>query len=150
MAVRLAPDLGGARRIGLLEVTSTPSIRPTVLLGGLDPIFEVGIARALGEGGAEVISDAHRGADGLVLQATDSHPDAIVLGDGPDCTPDLGARLRAAAPSATIVLWRSDATTVALIAPGAEAPRMMPAPTADQLLVELFGYSEKGASCPST
>jgi hypothetical protein len=131
-------------------VTPTPSTRPTVLLGGLDPIFEVGIARALGEGGADVISDAHRGADGLVLQATDSHPDAIVLGDGPECTPDLGARLRAAAPAATIVLWRSDATTVALLTPGADAPRMMPAPTADQLLVELFGYSGKGASCPST
>jgi hypothetical protein len=120
------------------------------MLAGLDPIFELGIARALGEGGAEVISDAHRGADGLVLQATDSCPDAIVLGDGPGCTPDLGARLRAAAPSSTIVLWRSDASTVALLAPGAEAPRMMPAPTADQLLMELFGYSGKGASCPST
>jgi hypothetical protein len=120
------------------------------MLGGLDPIFELGIARALGEGGAKVISDAHQGADALVLRATDSCPDAIVLGDGPGSAPDLGSRLRAAAPQAMIVLWRSDATTVALLTPGANTPRMMPAPTADQLLIELFGYSGKGASCPST
>ena len=124
-----------------------------MLLGGLDPIFEVGIARALGDGGADVIADGRRGADGLVSQASDRAPDAIVLGDGPGSTPDLGARLRVAAPRATIVLWRKDAHMVALLAPGAGAPRMVPAPTAhtaDQLLIELFGPSGKGATCPST
>jgi hypothetical protein len=121
-----------------------------VLLGGLDPIFEVGIARALGERGADVIGDDRAGADGLVLQATDACPDAIVLGDGPGSAPDLGARLRAAVPAATIVLWPSDARMVALIAPGADPPRVLRAPTPDQLLTELFGTSGKGATCPST
>lgn len=131
-------------------MTSTPPIRPTVLLGGLDPIFELGIARALGEGGADVISDAHHGADALVLQAADSHPDAIVLGDGPGTAPDLRDRLRVAAPAATIVLWRNDATRIALLAPEPADARLIPAPTPDQLLIELFGDSGKGASCPST
>jgi hypothetical protein len=130
-------------------VSSSPQSRPTVLLGALEPIFEVGMARALREGGADVINDGQCGGDGLVLQAADSLPDAIVLGDGLGTPSDLRDRLGVAAPHATIVLWRSDA--IVLIAPGSDdPPRVMAAPTPKQLLIELFGHSGKGASCPST
>ena len=122
-----------------------------MLLAGLDPILQVGIARALYDGGAEVIGDdADPDADTLVLRAGDLAPNAIVLGEVPSATPGLGARLREAVPLATIVLWRSDAHVVAVLVPGESAARVTPAPTAEQLSRELFGYSGKGATCPST
>lgn len=108
------------------------------------------MARALADGGAEVLDDPLPHPDALVRRAAESGPDAIVLGDVPSHSPDLSARLRAAAPGATLVLWGTDARDVAVLAPGAEAPRVMPAPTARELSQELFGQSGKGETCPST
>jgi hypothetical protein len=121
-----------------------------VLLAGLDPILQLGIARALAEGGAEVLDDGRAEPDDLVRRAAELGPDAIVVGDGPSCAPDLGARLRAAAPGATLVLWRTDAQMVAVLAPGADAPRVLPAPAAEELSKQLFGRAGKGETCPST
>jgi hypothetical protein len=131
-------------------VTRAALTRPVVLLAGLDPIFQVGIERALVDGGADVLPDIHTTADALVEQAATSCPDAIVLGDAPGSHPDLGSRMRAAAPAATIVLWGTDARMVAVLVPDAESPRLMPAPSAADLSKELFGHSGKGETCPST
>lgn len=120
-----------------------------MLLAGLDPIFQVGIARALSDSGADVLGDPHETVDALLQHASSSRPDAIVLGDVPSSGPDLSARLRVAAPGATIVLWRTDAQMVAVLVPDEEA-RVMPAPTAAELSNELFGHSGKGETCPST
>jgi hypothetical protein len=122
-----------------------------VLLAGLEPIFQVGMARALSDGGADVLDGVQPDSDALVRRAAESGPDAIVLGDGqPGSAPDLGARLRAAAPGATLVLWRMDADVVAVLTPGEDNPRVIPAPTAQELSKELFGHSGEGETCPST
>ena len=130
-------------------MAGTPTPPLVVLLAGLDPIFHLGMARALTDGGAVILEESQPDADALVRRAADSGPDAIVLGDRPG-QPDLGARLRAAAPGATLVLWRTDARMVAVLSPGCETPRVMPAPTAGELSNELFGPAVKGETCPST
>lgn len=121
-----------------------------MLLARLEPIFQVGLARALADGGAEVIDETNPNPDALVRQAAERGPDAIVLGDGAGAISNVGERLRAAAPGATLVLWRTGARVVAVLVPGAESPRVIPAPNADQLSNELFGSSAKGEICPST
>jgi hypothetical protein len=131
-------------------VTGDPDSRPRVLLAGLDPIFQVGMVRALTDGGADVLDGNLPNPDALVRRAAECGPDAIVVGDGPNSAPDLGARLRAAAPGATLVLWRTDARVVAVLVPGADSPRVRRAPTAEELSRELFGPSGKGETCPST
>jgi hypothetical protein len=121
-----------------------------VLLAGLDSIFQVGVARALADGGAEVLDETLSNADALVRRAAERSPDAIVFGDGLISAAELGARLRVAAPAATLVLWRADASAVAVFEPGVDSPRVMPAPTAAELSNELFGPSAKGETWPST
>jgi hypothetical protein len=124
--------------------------RRRVLLIGLDPMVQVGMARALVEGGAELLDEPHPNPDALVRGVAESGPDAIVLGGGLSGVPDLSARLRAAAPGATLMLWRTDARVVAVLAPGADSPRVIPAPTEAELQSELFGPAGKGETCPST
>jgi DNA-binding NarL/FixJ family response regulator len=121
-----------------------------VLLAGLDPISQVGMERALVDGGADVLAEVDPSAEALVQRAASCSPDAIVLGDGPSSSADLGPRLRVAAPEATIVIWGTDARMVAVLAAGADAPMLMPAPSAAELSRELFGHSGKGETCPST
>jgi hypothetical protein len=128
--------------------TSQP--RRRVLLIGLDPMVRVGMARALAQGGAELLDETHPNPDALVRRVAESGPDAIVLGGGLSGVPALSARLRAVAPGATFMLWRTDSRMVAVLAPGAGSPRVIPAPTEAELSNELFGHSGKGETCPST
>jgi hypothetical protein len=120
---------------------------PRVLLGALDPILRVGIARALVEGGAAVVDHATE-ADALVARAAESRPDAVVVGPTPSW---LSARLRVAAPAATVVVWRGDDEVIEVLAPGTSAPRVVPAPAAERLHGELFGRGPtEGGTCPAT
>lgn len=116
------------------------------------------MVRALVDGGAEVV-DATRGdgADGdddghaLMRRATELHPDLIVLDDTAAGGRDMRARLRAAAPGATLVLWRKGGDAVAVMGPGDEARRVVPAPSAKELVNELFGReTTKGERCRTT
>jgi hypothetical protein len=116
-----------------------------VLLGALDPILRVGIARALIDGGAAVVDHATE-ADALVARAAESLPDAVVVGPTPS---GLCARLRVAAPAATVVVWRGDEEVIEVLTPGTSAPRVVPAPAAERLHGELFGNHE-GGPCPAT
>jgi hypothetical protein len=108
----------------------------------------VGMERALVEGGIDIVDQINPNPDALVRRAAESGPDAIVLGDGPSNVNDLRARLRHAVPKATLVLWRTDA--VAVLDPGAEAPRVMPTPAPRELSNQLFRRVGKGDTCPST
>ena len=120
---------------------------PRVLLGALDPILRVGIARALMEGGAAVVGHAAE-ADALVARAAESLPDAVVVGPTPS---GLSARLCMAAPAATVVVWRGDEEVIEVLAPGTSAPRVVPAPAAERLHGELFGRgTSEGGTCPAT
>ena len=126
-----------------VQATSDP---PRVLLGALDPILRVGIARALMEGGAAVVDHATE-ADALVARAAECLPDAVVVGPAPG----LSARLRVAAPAATVVIWRGDEEIIEVLSPGSAAPRVVPAPAAERLHGELFGRrNNEGGSCPLT
>jgi hypothetical protein len=126
-----------------VQATSEP---PRVLLGALDPILRVGIARALVEGGATVVD--HAEADALVARAAESLPDAVVVGPRPT---GLSARLRVAAPAATVVVWRGDEEIIEVLTPGTSAPRVVPAPAAERLHGELFGGgTSEGGTCPAT
>jgi hypothetical protein len=127
----------------------TASKRPLVLLAGLDPIFHLGIARALKEGGADVL-DGPVWPDDLVRSASAATPDAIVLGDGSRETSLITTRLRKAAPKATVVLWHTDAQMVGVLAPGSEAARVVRAPSPKDLSKELFGHTPGGETCPRT
>jgi hypothetical protein len=119
---------------------------PRVLLGALDPILCVGIARALVEGGSVV--DHAVEADALVARAAESLPDAVVVGPRPS---GLSARLRVAAPAATVVVWRGDDEVIEVLSPGTSAPRVVPAPAAERLHGELFGRgTSEGGTCPAT
>jgi hypothetical protein len=124
-------------------VTGTPESRPLVLVAGLDPIFQVGIVRALADEGAEVFEQTPPSPDALVRWTAEHGPEAIVLGDGLGGAPDLTARLRAAAPMATLMLWRTDARVVTVLTPGVGAPRVIPPPTPSELAAELFGRADK-------
>ena len=127
-----------------VEAMSEP---PRVLLGALDPILRVGIARALVEGGAAVVDHATE-TDALVAHAAESLPDAVVVGPRPS---GLSARLRAAAPAATVIVWRGDEEVIEVLDPGTSAPRVIPAPAAERLHGELFGRgTSEGGTCPAT
>ena len=125
-----------------MQATSDP---PRVLLGALDPILRVGIARALMEGGAAVLDHAIE-ADAVVARAAECRPDAVVVGPSPS---GLCARLRMAAPAATVVVWRGDEEIIEVLTPGTSVPRVVPAPAAERLHGELFGPNE-GETCPAT
>jgi DNA-binding NarL/FixJ family response regulator len=113
----------------------------------LDPILSVGITRALEEGGAAVVDHASE-ADALVARAAECLPDAVVVGPRPS---GLSARLRVAAPAATVVVWRGDEELIEVLAPGTSAPRVLPAPAAERLHGELFGGgTSEGGTCPAT
>jgi hypothetical protein len=127
-----------------VQATSDP---PRVLLGAIDPILRVGIARALTEGGAAVLDDETE-ADALVARAAECLPDAVVVGPTPS---GLCARLRLAAPAATVVVWRGDEEVIEVLTPGTSAPRVVPAPAAERLHGELFGRgNDEGEICPAT
>jgi hypothetical protein len=131
-------------------VAGNSESRPLVLLAGLDPISQLGMIRALRDGGAEVLDGCDSAADDIVRRAAEARPDGIVVGDGPSTPADLGARLRAAARSATLVLWRREDGAVAVLDPGSDSPRVMPAPSAAELAHELFGRTGKGDTWLST
>lgn len=123
---------------------------PRILLADLDPIFELGIARALMACGAEILDRTWANPDGLVRSAAECRPDLVVLGGNGAGGGDVG-RLRAAVPDATLVLWRKDADAVAVMRPGAASPRLMPAPAAEELCQELLGgESREGEACRPT
>jgi hypothetical protein len=79
----------------------------------------------------------------------EERPDAIVVGGSAANPRDTAARLRAAAPEATLVLWPKDTDAVAVMSPGDASPRLVPVTDAEALFEELFAHS-KGERCRPT
>jgi DNA-binding NarL/FixJ family response regulator len=105
------------------------------LLGNLEPVALLGMARVLEDGGHEVVGDADQ-PDAIVEAAGRLQPDTIVLGlDGG--TSDLRERVRSAAPAAKVILWSRDETEMQVFDPHSSAPRWIGASAADALLKEL-------------
>jgi hypothetical protein len=130
-----------------LAVLAPSAIDRRVLIGPLDPIVRAGIERALLESGASVLA-AKAGADALVAEAEAQAPNAIVVGKQ---AAELSAQLRRAAPAATVVVWRGNVEVIEVHEPGRDAPRIVPAPSAEGLCGELFGpRPSEGEACPPT
>ena len=113
---------------------------PRVLLGNLEPIVRLGMVAVLEEDGAEVIGHEKR-PQALVLMAERLQPDLVVLDLHERSARELAARVRAAAPDATVVLWTRDEDAVELLDPGATAPRRPSGDPAQALLRALRGAS---------
>jgi DNA-binding NarL/FixJ family response regulator len=101
-----------------------------VLLGNLEPIVRLGMAAVLREDGVEIVDDA--GAP-LVPLARRLRPDAVVLDIADASSRGLSARIRRAAPEATVVFWARDEDVMDVLAPGARDPRRVLAPDVAQL-----------------
>jgi DNA-binding NarL/FixJ family response regulator len=108
---------------------------PRVLLGNLEPVVRLGMSVVLEEQGIDVIASEPRPGP-LVLLAGRLRPDAVVLDLQ---TPrELGERLRAACPDATVVFWARDEDVMEVVGPGAGEPRKVLAPNPDELRSELM------------
>jgi DNA-binding NarL/FixJ family response regulator len=105
-----------------------------VLLGNLEPIVRLGMAVVLEENGIEVIGEEVR-PQPLVLLAGRLRPDAVVLDLHHRDSRELAARLRAASPETTVVLWTRDEDVMEVGA------RRIVSPTPEDLSAVLRGRS---------
>ena len=112
------------------------------MLTHLEPIVRLGLARALAEDDIVVLGD-ERDGDDAVLTAQQALPDAIVLGGDDERSTALAARLRAAAPGATLILFARDEDGSQIFDPSSGAPRQIGAPVAEALLAELAATRSK-------
>ena len=108
---------------------------PRVLLGTLEPVVALGMSAVLAEEGIDVIGSEPRPGP-LVLLAGRLRPDAVVL--DLHTVRELGDRLRAAAPEATLVFWARDEDVMEVVAPGADESRRVLEPNPDELRSELM------------
>ncbi len=109
-----------------------------VLLGDLEPIAVLGMTAVLGEAGIEVVGTETR-QPALVLLAGGLRPDAVVLDRASRV---LAARVRAASPGTTVVLWARDEAAMEVLPPGGGAPRRA---DPGELCGELQGLSSRRA-----
>jgi DNA-binding NarL/FixJ family response regulator len=98
---------------------------PRVLLGNLEPIVRLGMSTVLAEQGIEIVGSEPR-ADALPLAADLLRPDAVVLDLERAESCDLAARVRAASPQATVLLWARDEEVMEVVGPGDALPRRVP------------------------
>ncbi len=116
-------------------MSSNLARRPCVLLGDLEPLTQIGMSRMLADDGVEVVQES--AAPEIVALAERIEPDAVVLRLGDRGTQGLGDRVRAAAPTATLILWALDETAMEVFDPGSPVSRRVPIVTPDALLNEL-------------
>ena len=116
-----------------------------VLVGDLEPMTRLGMARLLAEGGVEVVT-GDRPQAGLVDEARGLGPDAIVLAlDGDQASREVRERLAAVVPQAKVILWARDETEIQVFDPGSSAPRRIRTAISDALLSELaVGNAKEG------
>jgi DNA-binding NarL/FixJ family response regulator len=106
------------------------------LLGNLDPVTCLGMARVLEEGGLQVVGNASQ-PEALVDEARRLQPDSVVIGFDGEASSELGARVRTAAPGATVILWARDETEMRVFDPGSSRARRVASSAPAALLHEL-------------
>lgn len=120
-----------------------PARPARVLLGNLEPLARVGMARLLAENGVEVPDDA--APSELVEETRRLKPDAVVLDLGASTTKALTEQVRAAAPGAKLILWARDETEMQVFDPGSSTARRISSAAPDVLLSELdVNQAERG------
>lgn len=97
---------------------------PRVLLGNLDPIMVIGMARVLGEAGAEVIGREEHPAQ-IVAQSRDLRPDVVVLDFDDTSSRTLAERVRQASPETKVVLWARDEAVMEVLDPWSSTARLV-------------------------
>src|SRR4051812_30904586 len=113
---------------------------PRVLLDrNLEPMIRVGLARMLTNGGVEVL-EASEPPVSVIEDAGKMVPDAVVV-DLDAGAEGLERRLRAAVPSAKLILCARDETELAIFDPGIAVPRRIHASLADALVNEVASQS---------
>ena len=112
------------------------SPRPRVLLGNLEPLVRMGMARALEDYGCELVGDPDGSAD-IVGQAEHLRPDAVVLDLDHGGTQELVLLVRSASPQSKLILWARDEDVMEVVDPGASSPRLIVDSVSDELHREL-------------
>lgn len=110
--------------------------RPRVLLGNLEPLVRMGMARALQDYGCELVGDPDGSAD-IVGQAEHLRPDAVVLDLDHGSTQELVLLVRSASPTSKVILWTRDEDVMEVVDPGASVPRYFVDQVSDELHREL-------------
>jgi DNA-binding NarL/FixJ family response regulator len=109
---------------------------PRVLLGNLEPLVKMGMARALQDYGCELVGDPDGSAD-IVGQAEHLRPDAVVLDLDHGSTQELVLLVRSASPMSKVILWARDEDVMEVVDPGATSPRLIVHSVSDELHREL-------------
>ena len=112
-----------------------PGLPACVLLGNLEPMARVGMARLLTENGIQIVDGTPPG--GLVEAARRFRPEAILIDRGDAGPRELSESLRDAAPEAKVILWARDETEMQVFDPGNTTPRRVSTAGPDALLSEL-------------
>jgi DNA-binding NarL/FixJ family response regulator len=99
-------------------------------------MVRVGLVCALADEGIHVLGE-ERDDDALLLTAGQALPDAIVLGSDDAGAAELGDRLRAAAPTAKLILLPRDESGSVVLDPRSMTPRAIRQPVSEALLTEL-------------
>jgi len=112
---------------------STP---PRVLLGNLDPIMVIGMARVLEEDGAEVIGQ-ERHPSQIVRSAGRMRPDVVVLESGSEGSRELGMRVQRVSPETKVILCDRDEEAMEVLDPGSPTSRVLAVAPSEGLRMEL-------------
>ena len=112
---------------------------PRVLLANLEPMTWVGMKRLLADGGIEVVEDEQPDGE-VVAQVGRLRPDAVVLGFDGSASLELSRRVRAVAPTAKVILWTHDETSMEVFDPGSNSPRRIQLGVPAALLQEFRSY----------
>ena len=110
--------------------------RPRVLLGNLEPLVRIGMARALHDYGCELVGDPNGSAD-IVGQAEHLRPDAVVLDLDHAQSQQLVRLVQSASPSTKLILWARDEDVMEVVDPGAKVSRLIVDSVSDELHREL-------------
>ena len=109
---------------------------PRVLLGNLDPIMVIGMARVLEEDGARVIGQ-ERHPSQIVSSAGRMRPDVVVLDINSSGSRELGARVQQVSPETKVILCDRDEESMEVLDPGSPTSRLVAVAPSEGLRMEL-------------
>ena len=107
---------------------------PRVLLGNLDPIMVIGMARVLEEDGARVIGQ-ERHPSQIVRSAGRMRPDVVVLER--EGSHELGLRVQRVSPETKVILCDRDEESMEVLDPGSPTSRLVAVAPSEGLRMEL-------------
>jgi hypothetical protein len=124
-----ARGIGDGRRVEHAQA-------PRVLLGNLDPIMVIGMARVLEEDGARVIGQEHHPSR-IVSSAGRMRPDIVVLEINGEGARELGVRVQRVSPQTKVILCDRDEAAMEVLDPGSPTSRRVAVAPSEGLRMEL-------------